>query len=285
MGWDTVAVVREPKRAGEVAASRLTPEDLDGVDLFIHSAAVRHRYGASVSAYRNSNYELPIALAKMATGRVGRFVFVSSVGVYGFPQNLPITERHPYAPVTLYSQTKVDAEIALRKLPGLPLTIIRPTIIYGPGDTNGMLDKLAAMLRARRYLLVGNGQNVLHHTYIDDVVDGTFGLATDARGLGEDFIVAGPETITLARLSELVAARVGAKVPRIHVPMPFARAVAAAVDLAAYRGIAWETKEPPINGEKLDIMGAPVSFDPGKARAAGYVPKVGYEEGIARTIA
>ncbi len=33
MGWDTVAVVREPKRAGEVAASRLTPEDLDGVDL------------------------------------------------------------------------------------------------------------------------------------------------------------------------------------------------------------------------------------------------------------
>ena len=82
-GWDTLAVVREPKRAGEVAAASLTEADLAGVDLFIHAAAVRHRHGASTEAYRASNLALPIHLAKLAAGRVGRFVLVSSVGVYG----------------------------------------------------------------------------------------------------------------------------------------------------------------------------------------------------------
>ena len=69
-----------------------------------------------------------------------------------------------------------------------------------------------------------------------------------------------------------------------RLPMPVAKLVAGVIDLAAYRGLAWTEKEPPINREKLEIMGAPVSFDPSKARALGWAPKVGYQEGIARTL-
>lgn len=292
-GAETLAVVREARAPveGQVTMSSVLadPSLLDRADVLVHAAAIRHRYGADPRTYRASNVELVEALLRAAKGRVGRFVFVSSVGVYGFPpaDALPVTEQTPFAPRTLYSQTKIDAERLVARLGrelGVAYTIVRPTILYGPGDTNGMLDKLAAMLRARRYLVVGDGRNVLHHTHVDDVVRGIDVLAKADAARNDDFIVAGPETITLQRLSELVARALGASVPPVHVPLPVARAVATVVDIAAYRGLAWTTKEPPINHEKLDVMTVPLAFDVAKARRAGFVPRIGYEEGIARTL-
>jgi len=285
-----VPVVRIPKTAGEVSMTDVLadPRVLDGADVLVHAAAVRHRYGTDARSYRASNVELVEALVRAAAGRVGRFVHVSSVGVYGFPEELPITEATPFAPRTLYSQTKIAAEKLVASLApslGLAYTIVRPTIVYGPGDTNGMLDKLGAMIRARKYLLVGRGDNVLHHTYVDDVVDGVFALAATERAKNDHFILAGPETTTLRRMSELVAKAVGARVPPVHVPLSIARTVATCIDVAAYRGLAFTTREPPINNEKLDVMTVSIAFDAAKARSAGFAPRVGYEEGIAKTLA
>jgi nucleoside-diphosphate-sugar epimerase len=211
------------------------------------------------------------------------------VGVFGFPERLPIAETHPFAPRTLYSVTKVEAEALVRRRAaelGVPFAIVRPTIIYGRGDTNGMLDKLAAMIRSGRYRVVGDGQNVLHHTYIDDVVRGILAAARSDAALGEDFILCGPETITLERLGQLVGEAVGRPVPRLHVPLPLARAVAAACDVLTYRGLAFSHREPPINNEKLDVMAVPISFSGEKAaRLLGFRAATSYREGIAATLA
>jgi nucleoside-diphosphate-sugar epimerase len=288
-----VAPARDERApAGSVPVSDVLarPDRLAGTVALVHSAAVRHRYGVDPGAYRASNVELVLQMMRAAAAAgVKRFVFVSSVGVYGFPRDLPITEANPYAPRTLYSVTKVEAETLARKLApelGLELVIVRPTIVYGPGDTNGMMDKMAAMIRAGTYRLVGSGENVLHHTYIDDIVDGIWLAATRPEAAGEDFILAGPETTTLARLSALVAAGVGRPLPAWRVPLVLARSVAAAIDGAARRGWAFTRREPPINGEKLDVMTVPVAFDSSKARRLlGYAPAVGYVEGVRRTLA
>jgi nucleoside-diphosphate-sugar epimerase len=263
------------------------PRLLDGADVLVHAAAIRHRHGADPRAYRASNVDLVDALVRAAAGRVGRFVLVSSVGVYGFPRELPITESSPFAPRTLYSETKVEAEALVARLAaslGLRYTIVRPTIVYGRGDTNGMLDKLAAMLRAGRYRLVGSGDNTLHHTHVDDVVRGVMSLAESPTAVNDHFIIAGPETITLRRLGELIARAVGVEVPRVRIPLRIARLAASCIDLATARGLAFTKKEPPVNNEKLDVMTVPIAFDPSKARAAGFEPRIGYEEGIARTL-
>jgi nucleoside-diphosphate-sugar epimerase len=288
-GLEALSIVRSAvPTADTVAMSDLlaTPSRLDGTDVLVHAAAVRHRHGASADSYRASNIDLVEALLRAAAGRVGRFVFVSSVGVYGWPRRLPVTEANPFAPVTLYSWTKVEAEKRVARLAkelGVSYTIVRPTIIYGTGDTNGMLDKLTRMIAARRYLIVGSGANTLHHTHVDDVVAGIFALAESDAARDEHFIVAGPETITLAKLSELVATACGRSIPRLHVPLPFARAAATAIDVAAWHHVGWTEKEPPINNEKLDVMTLDIAFDPAKAAAAGFVPRVRYEEGIRRT--
>jgi len=282
------AIAREAREGAygmrEVLA---TPSLLDGVDLLVHAAAIRHRHGAAASDYRHSNVDLVDALVRAAAGRVRRFMLVSSVGVYGFPDDLPIHERTPFRPRTLYSQTKIEAEKLVRKRSrelGLATTIVRPCILYGPGDTNGMLDKLARMIRARRYVLVGPGDNTLHHVYVEDVAQAVLHLGADEATAGEDFIVAGPETTTLRELSSRVSRILGRTLPPVHVPIGLARAIASLVDSAAYRGLYFDAHEPPINNEKLDVMTLPIAFDIGKLRASGFEPPTGYVRGLALTL-
>ena len=293
-GANVLPLVRSVEQRSAAGARSLEsvladPSALRGLDVVVHAAAVRHRHGVAVGEYRASNVELvQRALRASAEGGVRRFVFISSVGVYGFPTRLPVTEEHAYAPRTLYSATKVEAEMRARRAARdlkLDLCIARPTIVYGPGDRNGMLDKMAAMIRGSTYRIVGAGDNVLHHTYVDDIVEGVWLAATRVEAAGQDFILAGPETITLAGLSELVAEAVGRELPRRHVPSAVARAVATVVDIAAYRGLAFTRREPPINHEKLDVMTLPIYFDTTKAhQVLGFSPRVGYKEGVARTL-
>jgi nucleoside-diphosphate-sugar epimerase len=280
---------RSPAGARALDEVLARPSILAGFDVLVHVAAVRHRHGVDASTYRASNIDLvERALRAAAEAQVRRFVFVSSVGVYGFPARLPVTEEHPYAPRTLYAATKVEAEMRARRAArslGVELCIIRPTIVYGPGDRNGMLDKMAAMIRASTYRIVGAGDNVLHHTYVDDVVEGIWLATTCPEAAGEHFILAGPETTTLGALSEHVAKAVGRTLPKKHVPVGIARAVATVVDVAAYRGMAFTTREPPVSHEKLDVMTLPVYFDTAKARRRlGFASRVGYEEGVMRTL-
>jgi nucleoside-diphosphate-sugar epimerase len=287
-GGRTRSIARESKEGALAMKDVLaTPSLLDGVDVLVHSAAIRHRHGSAAADYRASNIDLVDALMRAAAGRVSRFVFVSSVGVYGFPTDLPVSERTPFRPRTLYSQTKIEAEKLARKRSrelGLPLTIVRPCIFYGPGDKNGMLDKLAQMIAARRYVLVGRGDNTLHHAYVEDVAEATLLLGSRDDTAGEDFIVAGPETTTLRDLSFLVARSLGRTVPRLRVPLPFARSVATLVDVAAHRGLYFDRHEPPINHEKLDVMTVPIAFDIAKLRAAGFDPPTSYAQGIPMTL-
>lgn len=148
-----------------------------------------------------------------------------------------------------------------------------------------MLDKLVAMIRARRYLLVGHGDNTLHHTHVDDMARAVLELGRAEAAKGEHFIVCGPETITLRALGELVARVVGRRVPPGHVPAWLARGVATCVDVAAWRGLAFRDREPPINHEKLDVMTRSIAFDGAKATAAGFTARIRYEEGIRSTLA
>src|SRR5690349_9146247 len=90
-GVEVLPLVRE---AGEGATSvdqvLSTPDLLAGCDAVVHAAAIRHRHGVSAAEYRASNIGLTERLLRAAAGRVRRFVHTSSVGVYGFPGDLPI---------------------------------------------------------------------------------------------------------------------------------------------------------------------------------------------------
>ncbi len=262
---------------------------LEGIDVVVHVAGLRDRYGVDSATYRAANVELTERTMRAAAkAGVRRFVLVSCVSVYGFPQRLPVDEEYPYAPRTMQAATKVESEMRAKRAAhelGLDLVIARPSILYGPGDRHGMVTKMGALMRARAYRIVGDGSNVLHLAHVDDAVEGLWLMAERPEAEGQDFILAGPETVTLAELSCIIARTVGAPLAKTRVPVGLARAVATVVDVAAYRGLAFTAREPPVNHEKLDVLTLHVRFDISKAsRRLGFSPRVGYDEGIMRTL-
>lgn len=292
-GADVLPLVRRqdaraPAGSQILAEVLSAPGALGGTDVLVHAAAVRHRHGAAAAEYDASNVRLLETLLRASQGHVARFVHVSSVGVYGFPEDLPIDETFPFAPRTLYSATKVTAERRLRSLGaelGVPWVLARPTIVYGPGDRGGMFDKLVSMLSRGTYRLVGDGKNVLHHTHVDDMTHGLAVLARSPGALGEDFILAGPEKTTLARLSEQAADALGVELPRLGVPLRVARGCATVVGALERSGLAFGRREPPLSHEKLDVMTVSTAFSTHKAQSIGFRPRVAYDEGIRRTVA
>jgi nucleoside-diphosphate-sugar epimerase len=281
---------RSPSGARTLDDVLAAPEALlGGAATFVHAAALQTHQGVDEGTYRASNVELvERTMRASAAAGVKRFVFVSCVGVFGFPHRLPVTEENAYAPRTAFAGTKVEAEMRARRLArDLPieLTIVRPATVYGPGDRHGMLEKMASMIRHSTYRVVGEGDNVLHHVHVDDAVEGLWLAATRPEAAGEHFLLAGPETITLGELSSLVARAVGRSLPRRHVPTAVARAVAAAVDMAAQAGVSFGGRDALVNHEKLDGLTLPIAFDIAKARRLlGFSPSVRYEEGVMRTL-
>jgi nucleoside-diphosphate-sugar epimerase len=162
--------------------------------------------------------------------------------------------------------------------------ILRAADIYGAGSGQGMIERMSALMRAGVYRVVGAGDNVLHHIHIDDLVEGVWRATTQPEAASEDFILAGPETTTLASLSRRVAREVGRELPRGHLPAGVARMLATVVDVAAHRGLL-VPELPAITHEKLDAMTLSIHFDITKARRLlGFEPRVGYEEGVMRAV-
>lgn len=145
-GADVLPIVRALDERSPAGARVLDealddPASLQGLDAVVHVAAAQSHPGTDPSALRTANLELLERSMRMTAGaRVPRFVFVSTVGVYGFPARLPVTEEHPYGPRTAHAATRVEAEMRARRVArdlGLQLVIVRPARVYGPGAQTG----------------------------------------------------------------------------------------------------------------------------------------------------
>jgi nucleoside-diphosphate-sugar epimerase len=252
-------------------------------DALVHAAAVRHRHGVPPEEYGRQNVALTERLLKGARGRVGRFVDVSSIAVFGWPKELPIDESRPFAPVGPYGQSKVRTEQLVRDS-GLSFAIVRPSITYGPGDTNGMIDKLFQLLKAGRYRVVGSGASRVQLVYAEDLA---FAIAEAALrpGLdGAEFICTYREPISILRLSTLAGVAAGRPVPSLHVPLPFALAAGVAFEALERFGVRFPGGEPPVTREKLQTVTVDRAYRIDRMRSLlDWEPPTSYEEGLRRT--
>lgn len=111
-------------------------------------------------------------------------IFFSSGGtVYGNPAQLPVAEDCPIAPLSHHGAGKVAQESFCNALraQGQPVTILRPSNAYGPGQTLrqgfGLIRTMLEHARLGTTLEIwGDGENVRDFIYIDDVVEATLRL-------------------------------------------------------------------------------------------------------------
>jgi nucleoside-diphosphate-sugar epimerase len=227
-GDDVVALVRRPEKAadlraldvevtrGDVTDAASVRRAMQGCDAIIHTAAwykvgvrdKRPAYPTNVEGTRS-------VLHAMRDLQIPRGVYTSTVGVYSDTHGELVDETYAYRGpwITHYEHTKWQAhvEVALPLMAqGLPLVIVMPGLVYGPGDGGPTHDFLVDYLRGR--LRMAPHGTAFCWGHVEDVAAGHL-LALDRGRPGETYHLTGPAH-TMHEILDVLGALTGRSGPR-----------------------------------------------------------------------
>jgi nucleoside-diphosphate-sugar epimerase len=211
-----------------------------------------------------------------------RFVQCSTTGVLGMTGCQPVEETAPYRPTNVYEATKMEAEQLVRThmAAGFPAVIVRPGLVYGPGDLH-LLGFFRAVRRGQ-FRPIGRAPVWLHPVYVDDMTEALVRCGQDPRAMYECFHIAGRRPVTLTMLAGTVAASLGVALPRGRIPLAIAYPLALAGDLLppALRSSA------PLTRSRLDFLTHSRVYSVAKVqRLLDFVAGTDLPDGVARTTA
>lgn len=277
----------------DLASAQGLDAALQGVDVVFHVASLAGMWGRRED-YVRTNIDGTLALLD-ATKRagIGRFVYTSSPSVtfQGHDEHNVSEAQASYPERFLfwYPETKAAAEQAVLAAngPGLATTALRPHLIYGPRDPH-LLPRLIRRQLAERLRVIGDGQNQVALTYVDNGAAAHL-AAADALAPGSAnagrpyFITDGPPVRVWDWLND-VFTRVGVGPVRGRVPRGVAMAGAGVAEWV------WRTfslsGEPPITRFTVAQIATSHWYDISAARADfGYAPPVAPADAVDRTVA
>lgn len=265
---------------------------VDGAGVVYHSAAKVGDWGTWAD-FRTDVVEATERLALAAIGAgVGRFVQISSTSAYGHPPegSPPIEETAPLGeglwPIwDGYTRGKVEAERILWGLAesrGLPLTVIRPSWLYGERDRTTTA-RLVGRMRRGGIPTIGPGDNPFSAVYAGVVADAALLAADDPGSVGEAYNITDQGPITQREFLDLLAEVCGVAGSRRH--LNYNLTFAAALGLEAVGRLSRSRRPPIITRYATWLMGRRLSYSTAKARdRLGWRPAVDYRTSLARTV-
>jgi nucleoside-diphosphate-sugar epimerase len=299
-GVPVIGLGRDP---GRLAALRADGFDLREQDLarplsssviavigpvaaIIHCAARSAPHG-TLQAFQSANVTATQHVLDLAHALgVRRFVHISSSSVsFAARDQLGVRESDPLPPpFNAYARTKAAAERLVLAAPDLGPVVLRPRGIYGLGDTALLPRLLRAAGRGPLPLLRGGAARI-DLTHIDDVVDAVLAALQGGRAIeGRIFNISGGEVLPISTIVAGACARAGVT-PRWRA-LPLAPLIAAATVAEGVCRILPGSPEPVITRYGLALFAYAQSLDLTGARTVlGWVPRVSFEDGLARTFA
>ena len=293
-GHKVVALVRAPERAGmlkalgvEMHAGDITDRDtlkapMTGVDGVFHLAAwykvgVKDPHADQINVDGTRN-----VLKTMRSLEIPRGVYTSSVAVFSDTKGTLPDETYRYegAHLSEYDRTKWIAHYRVAQPnieTGLPLIIVMPGLVYGPGDTSGMRTALVDLLRRRMPFTPARTEFCWGH--VEDTARAHI-QAMEKGTLGQSYIIAGTRH-TFEYAFDLAASIAKVRAPLLH-PGPRAmRAMAAAMTIVNR----FVSLPPALTPEALRVVaGTTYLGSNAKAlRELGFTARP-IEEGMAQTI-
>lgn len=143
-----------------------------------------------------------------------------------------------------YHRTKWEAEQLVRSS-GIPFTILRPSLIYGPGDLFTI--RLAEMIRLAPVLpVIGAGRSKIQPIFIDDVVSSIVKILAGGQHMGKTYEIGGPEELTYEEVTKAIAEALGVKRPVVHLPLFFMRTMAKVAETVL--------PKPPVTTDQLIML-------------------------------
>jgi UDP-glucose 4-epimerase len=245
---------------GDVRDGDLLRELAAGVEAIFHLAASVGNARSIADPIQDSEINVLGTLRVLEAARhngVRKVVFSSSAGIFGELKTLPIREDHPVEPDSPYGASKLGAEklcLAYAKLHPLECVCLRYFNVYGVNqryDAYGNVIPIFAhkMFHDRPLTIFGDGEQTRDFVNVGDVARANYQAAM-ARGVSGAFNIASGTRITINRLVELMAAASGIAPRVVHGP----------------------PRPGDVRHSLADVSAAHKAF--------GYVPQVGFEEGL-----
>jgi nucleoside-diphosphate-sugar epimerase len=213
---------------------------------------------------------------------VKKGVYTSTLAVNSDTHGVLADETYRYYGKHLseYDRTKWVAHYEVAEpmiAAGLPLVIVMPGLIYGPGDTSSVRTTFIQYLRRKLPLLPT--KTAFSWAHVDDIARGHI-LAMEQGKAGESYIIAGP-THTMIKGMQLAQKITGVPIPRLRVSPSMMKAMSATMGLVEKVF----PVSPDYSAEYLRIS-AGVTYTGSNAKARrelGYSPRP-LEEGLTETL-
>ena len=204
---------------------RIPKHTLESIDTVFHLAGFAHDMQDPSKVkhlYHAVNVEATVELARLAViSGVKRFVFVSSVKAGGSPlSERCASESDQGDPEGVYGKSKREAELKLLKIgkeSGMHVSIIRPSLVYGPG-VKGNLQLMLSGIARGWFPPLPETENRRSMIHVDDLVRAIFLVAEDDRANGEIFIATDGKPYSSREIYSTMCNIAGRPVPKWCVP-------------------------------------------------------------------
>jgi nucleoside-diphosphate-sugar epimerase len=175
------------------------------------------------------------ALLGAAAGRIGRWVQLSSVGVYGPVRSGIVSEDQPVAAQGVYERTKADADAQVMEAGRLrqvaSYAVLRPSIVFGAGMPNQSVVQMMRMVQRRLFFYIGSEGASANYVHVSNVADALVLCGRSAAADGQVYNLS--DWCTVEEFVGAIADALGCPRPHLRLPeWPVRRAVRAANRIA-----------------------------------------------------
>lgn len=261
-------------------------EALKGIEIVYHCAALSFDWGRWEEFYKANVVGVKNLLAAAVnTGRIKRFLHISTSDVYGYPVKA-CDESYPITNIGLpYNRSKGMGEKAVwdcYRETGLPITIIRPVTIYGPRSKD-IVGEIAGLLLKKQMVLINHGKSKAGLLYIDNAVEGIIEASISPNTIGQAYNLRDETDETWKQYVEALADGLKVPYPRLHLPAGLALALARFLE-GLYLTFRIQSR-PLLTRHAVYICFRNQGYSIEKAqRDFGFKSKVSFEEGITLTL-
>jgi dihydroflavonol-4-reductase len=280
-------------RALQKLPVRLLIGDLEDPSVLRNAAGeiqtVYHLAGAIKAADRKGYFQTNqmgtrrlLEILSESAPALSRFIHVSSLAAAGpSPEGRALTEGEKANPISWYGESKLESELeALRFASAFPVTIVRPSAIYGPRDRETLL--IFRMVKHGCLFTPGRFIRRFSLIHVDDLTQALIQAGEHKTPSGEIFFVSRQETFTWDEVGRVIAKALGRSYRRIAFPQSLAH-------LAGFAGDLWSKargQPASISSQKVKELLQPSWLcNSSKAmKCLGFHPKIDLESGVRNTV-
>jgi nucleoside-diphosphate-sugar epimerase len=268
---------------GDITDVKRVQQAVDGAATIYHLAG--HLYHPSIPAelYRQVHVEGTRTLLKACQRQtqLQRIVHVSTTGVHGVTGEKPAAENAPFAPSNPYEATKLEGELLALQAhqeQGLPVSIVRPGLVYGPNDLH--LLGFFASIKKGLFRVIDGGKALLHPIYIDDLVASLLLCSERPGALGRSYNIAGERPVTVRELAKAIAHALDRELPEGSIPLWLANLASDIFRLVP----GFQGERAPLTRSRVRFLTTSRVYDCGRAESElGFKAKTDLEKGMRQT--